>query len=315
MQNYTINKVVSIIAPIVFIVVVSLITPPPLSWSMLLVGVSLVGYTHYVLGAYYQQRAWKKRPTYLRYITFSFIIVGISAAMVVIAITYDAMWLIALVTIPYFVWHGYENEHTLYTRSTGEKLSPYLLMGISLIAVGLTIDAFRHSSALFATSLVYTSTLLPSTTKLFAFMSPFLFVAGMIGILLGIIFLLLSIKNNATIVGFGWLIVALGACVWFWYANPLPYIWLFVLLLGYHFVTWGVHYGVIFWPNSKAFYGYLVAHILVVFVVVVASYMVSKVIVQLPLGLLNTEVFLFMTLAHIGTSFLNETWARQSLRL
>jgi hypothetical protein len=315
MVNYAINKCVSIVVPIVFIAVISLTMAPPVSWSMMLVGISLLGYTHYLLGAYYQHKAWRNRPSYVRYMFWFMLITIISGILVVGARAYEAIWLVALLTIPYFVWHGYENEHTLFTRSTGQKMNPGLLVGISLVVVGLTIDAFRHSSALFATSLIYSSALLPSTQQLFTVLSPALFLVGLSCVIAGIIFLLLSIKNERSPIRLGWLIVILGTCGWFWYANPLPYVWLFVLLLGYHFLTWGIHYGVIFWPKQKAFFTYLAAHVLVVVGVVLASAVVSAFVVQLPLGLLNTEFFLFMTLSHIGTSFLNEPWLKQYLSL
>lgn len=315
MVNYAINKCVSIIVPIVFIAIISLTILPPISWSMMLVGISLLGYTHYVLGAYYQHKAWRNRPSYHRYLLWFLLITVISGALVALALIYKVMWLVALITIPYFVWHGYENEHTLYTRSTGNKLHPGLLIGISLVAVGLTIDAFRHSSALFATSLIYSSALLPSTQQLFTTLSPALFLAGLTCVIVGIVFLLGSVKNKPSVMRVGWLVLMLGVCGWFWYSNPLPYVWLFVLLLGYHFLTWGIHYGVIFWSTQKAFFTYLAAHVLVVVGVILLSVVVSAFVVQLPLGLLNTEFFLFMTLTHIGTSFLNEPWLKQYLSL
>lgn len=103
--------------------------------------------------------------------------------------------------------------------------------------------------------------------------------------------------------------------MWFYIANPLPYVWLFVFLLGYHFMTWGIHYGVVFWPQSNRFMWYLLAHGAVIVGVVVLSIGVSHFMSGFPLGLLNGEFFLAATLIHISTSFLNDAWLQKALRL
>jgi hypothetical protein len=127
--------------------------------------------------------------------------------------------------------------------------------------------------------------------------------------------LLAVVCRGPSLARISWLIAALFLCGWFWFANPLPYVWLFVLLLGYHFLTWGIHYGVVFWSLGSAFWTYLFGHVAVVAGVLGISLVMTQTTDLFPLGLLNTELFLAATLIHISTSFLNDDWLKHRLGL
>ncbi len=316
MTTYVWNKIISLLLPMLVIGVISLLVAVPQSWTVLLVGISLLGYTHYVLGACYQHKAWLRRSNYWQFFGWSFLFATLSIVVVAFAVAQQLLWLVALLTIPYFVWHGYENELTLFLRTTVQMLSPVLIAGISLVAVGATLDAFRHTSAGFTATLsYYTATLVPPTKAMVIALAPYLFWAGLIGMVSGIALLSWYLYRTRTKAALWWCGVAFGLLAWFWYANPLPYVWFFVLLLGYHFVTWGVHYGVVFWSDNKRFYRYLFGHVLVVGGVLVVSVLLIQVTDRFPLGLLNNELFLAATLIHISTSFLNDSWLQQRLGL
>ncbi len=315
MRVYAINKIISILLPILVIGVVVGVVDAPQNWTMLLVGVSLLGYTHYILGAYYQHKAWRQRSNYRRFLGCFFVLSGLSVGCVVVALTYEILWLVALLTIPYFVWHGYENEHTLYTRTTGQRHSSLLLVGMSLLAVGATLDAFRHTSANFTYSLTYAHGLIPKFTGVLAYFNPYVYGVGSGLMIAGSIMVILVTLRRRSATTIFWSLVSVVLLGWFYIANPLPYIWLFVFLLTYHFLTWGIHYGVVFWPQSQKFMSYLWAHGLVVVGVVIVSIGMSSVTDQFPLGLLNSEFFLGATLVHISTSFLNDPWLQKILRL
>lgn len=275
----------------------------------------MFGYTHYLIGGYYQHQAWRRRGKYRRFLCFFLVFSVISIGCVVLASAGALLWLVALLTIPYFVWHGYENEHTLFTRATGARHSAWLLGGMSLVVVGATTDAFRHSSANFTYSLIYTNGLLPKFTGELASLDPYIFAAGFGLMVIGSIMIWLVTLAHPTKANLFWSLVAGALLAWFYYSNPLPYVWLFVFLLGYHFFTWGIHYGVVFWPQPKRFLGYLIAHGGVILGVVVASMVISHFWREFPLGLLNGEFFLAATLIHITTSFMNDTWLQKTLRL
>ncbi len=315
MRTYTINKILSLLLPISAIALITVMVPLPQSWTVLLVGVSLLGYTHYFIGAYYQHQAWRRRGQYGRFLIRFIVLSFVSIGLVVLAVSHGLLWLVAFLTIPYFVWHGYENEHTLYTRATGLSLSSWLLGGMSIVAVGATLDAFRHTSANFSYALIYANGLIPRFTETFTAVSPYLYLAGFGLMIVGSVAIWFATWRYRSKANWFWSIVTVGVLVWFYVANPLPYIWLFVFLLGYHFLTWGIHYGVVFWPDSKKFFSYLIAHGLVVIGIVVVSIGLGLITDQFPLGLLNSEIFLAATLVHISTSFLNEVWLQKWLRL
>jgi hypothetical protein len=133
--------------------------------------------------------------TFRAYIIWFLFIACISGLLAALASGYKTIWLVALVTILYFVWHGYENEHTLFNQSTGNTLSIELLMGISLVTVGLTIDVFRHSSAQFVTSLIYTSALIPGMSQLLTVVSSTLLYTGVSCLVAGIVLIVVSCKK------------------------------------------------------------------------------------------------------------------------
>jgi hypothetical protein len=295
---------------------VSLLVHAPQSWTILLVAVSLLGYTHYVLGAYYQHCAWAKRTNYRAFSLWFIVLTLVSIGVITAAIWSQTVWLVALLTIPYFVWHGYENEQSLFTRTTGQSLSPMLIGGISIVAVGATVDAFRHASAYFTHTLSYqSSVLLPGTARISEMFGSYIYVMGIGCLIFGSILLLYEVYLRPTLANVWWCIAALLTIVWFWFANPLPYVWLFVLLLGYHFLTWGIHYGVVFWSRGSAFWSYLYSHGIVVLGVIGISFIITESTTLFPLGLLNTELFLAATLVHISTSFLNDEWLQIRLGL
>ncbi len=315
MYAYTINKIVSLLIPALTIVIVAVSVPMPQSWTILLVLVSMLGYTHYLIGAYYQQQAWRRRANYSHYLGYFLLLSVISIGCVVLANSFGLLWLIALLTIPYFVWHGYENEHTLFTRVTGLRHSSWLLAGMSFVVVGATTDAFRHSSANFTYSLIYTNGLLPKFTGELAYLDPYIYAFGFGLMILGCVMIWTVTMQHRSLANLFWSLMAAVLLLWFNVTNPLPYVWLFVFLLSYHFITWALHYGVVFWPQPKRFIMYLLAHGGVIVGIVMVSMGVSHYYGDFPLGLLNGEFFLAATLIHISTSFLNDVWLQKALGL
>lgn len=316
MRTYVWNKIFSITLPLLGIFLISITTEKIAGWTMLLIGVSLLGYTHYLLGMYYQNRAWRSKKSYSWFVIYFIGVASLSVLLVVVAVQSGYLWLVALLTIPYFVWHGYENEQTLFLRSTNQTLSPWLIGGISLVTIGLTIDSFRHASAQFSTALTYPAfSLLPQQGSISGDAAQYLFTVAVSFIIAGLGCLLYSYYRRRSGATLGWVVTAIALGIWFWFASPLPYVWFFVLLLGYHFFTWGIYYAVVFRQNQRQFNSYITAHVLIIVGVVVGSFFVAQWVPQLPLGLLNTEFFITASLIHITTSFLNETWLKKILRL
>ncbi len=315
MSSYTINKIVSLFIPALTIVIVVATVPLPQSWTILLVLVSMLGYTHYLIGGYYQHQAWRRRVNYRYFLGYFLLMSGMSIGCVVLANSFGLLWLVALLTIPYFVWHGYENEHTLFTRATGLRHSSWLLAGMSFVVVGATTDAFRHSSANFTYSLIYTNGLLPKFTGELAYLDPYIYAFGLGLMIIGSVMIWAVTIRHRSWPNLFWSLMAAVLLLWFHITNPLPYVWLFVFLLSYHFITWALHYGVVFWPQPKRFMGYVLAHGGVIVGVVIVSMGISHYVDGFPLGLLNGEFFLAMTLIHISTSFLNDAWLQKALGL
>jgi hypothetical protein len=183
------------------------------------------------------------------------------------------------------------------------------------VVVGATTDAFRHSSANFTYSLIYTNGLLPKFTGELAYLDPYIYLFGLGLMIAGSLMIWIITLKHPTLPNLFWSVAALFLLVWFHVASPLPYVWLFVFLLSYHFITWALHYGVVFWPQQQKFLRYVWSHGVVIAGVVVVSMGISHYVDGFPLGLLNGEFFLAATLTHISTSFLNDAWLQKALRL
>jgi hypothetical protein len=318
MYGYLMNKAFSSLLPVAFVAGTLLVYGSHSGqWSLLLMVVFTLGYTHYIIGGFYQVRAFLTHDHPYPLIVAFIGCVIVSALLIASAHLYGYMWLIAFATIPYFMLHGYGNEITLFERSTGLSAPRAFILSLSLFLTGVTLLAFGHPSAYFNYDL--------------SFLSPFEIALrtdiqqwfGLGGDVLAIVLL----ASAVGVVGYmsmatpryHWFyrvlfVAELCVCALLLMGRP-NYVFLFFILLAYHFITWALFYGQKFYGQSLCtFRRYCYAHVVIIGGVILAYGLCRIGGVENPHALLfNANIFLFLTTVHITTSFLNDSWCRRLL--
>lgn len=312
-MEYTINKIVSVGLPLLVLAVVMLSTESLRSgWQWLLYVTIVLGYTHFLIGGYYQVRAFRRKPQSGRYYAaFLALLLG-SLGLVALAYSNDAMILLAFVAIPYFMLHGFFNEHTLFRQQVGYTVSFSIFGALALWLTSLTVLSSFHPSAYFNQYLEFStlasffqvSVLAPSAFHAIAVTAGFLGVAVSVGLALWSWY---QHKLRAAALA----ILLCGGVLtgWYLWVGTLNYVYFFYLLLVYHFLTWMIFYGVRFYERGRGFGWYVGWHLIIVAVcLAVVGTDAQGWTAGWTQWVFNSHVFLFFTFAHITTSFVNEPW-------
>lgn len=312
-MEYASNKIISVGLPLLVLGgIMASVESVHVGWRWLLYITIVLGYTHFLIGGYYQIRAFRRKPQRHRYYIAFTILLGLSLGLVGLAYMQDAMILLAFTTIPYFMLHGFFNEHTLFRMQLGYAV-PFSIFGsLALWLTSLTILSSFHPSAYFNQHLEFStlasflnvSVLAPSTFHTLAV------AAGFVGIMVSIGLAGWSwYRHRLRAAASGVLVVGGAITAWYLWQGTLNYVYFFYLLLVYHFLTWMIFYGVRFYERGSGFWSYVWWHVVIVaacLLVVVTDD--SGLTMQWSQWVFNSHVFLFFTFAHITTSFVNEPW-------
>lgn len=323
MSPYFLNKTISVAVPFALILVglVWFDINDPYYWWTLFVLTQTLGFAHYLIGFKYQYAALKKRQN-PKQLAWFFGLIILSCVLLGVAYALDSLFLVVMIVIPYFLFHGALNEHTLATRQlTSAPPQPvFVLFGIFI--TGLFLLSFAHPSfftgaeilqlnqALFLQHVDFLVRLLPFETF------PYLAYGCFSVFLLGVVGWLWreGRRSDAAIVS----AVVLAAVSVIVAQNVLHYIILLTLALTYHYVSWSVFYFQEFKrTRPEHLRRYVGEHIVVLFPVTIVAFGALNL---LPLSwaidawLFNGLLFLSLTTAHISASFLNEQWFRTFIR-
>jgi hypothetical protein len=318
MQSYLINKTISVLLPFLIVFATFLkFGSHADQWTLLLMIVFTLGYTHYFIGGFYQLRGFFRQPKPFRFIVAFLLCVLLSAVIIWSAHYYAYMWLIAFLAIPYFMIHGYDNEVTLFARSSRGVVPRRLLLSLSLFVTGFTLLAFTHPSAYWGYDLSFMSPFEIAFQK--SAQSVFIVFADTLALgllVLGVGVAFYASKQSAPYQSLGRILlgVELFALVFLVYSRP-NYVYLFFMLLAYHFITCALFYGQQFYHYSKpVFIRYCVAHLTIVLAAVFGYWWFVVLEIQNPSAFVfNGNIFLFLTMVHITTSFLNDTWCKECI--
>lgn len=318
MQTYLINKTVSVLLPLLVILgTYFALGSHAGQWTMLLMIVFTLGYTHYFIGGFYQLRGFLRQPKPVRLIAAFLLCVVVSAIIIWYAHYYSYMWLIAFLAIPYFMIHGYENEVTLFTRSSARVVPRGLLLALSLFVTGFTLLAFAHPSAYWGYDLSFMSpfeiAFQKSTQSAFIFIAD-VFATGLLVLGVGVALYASRRASMYRVLGIVLFCLLLFASALLMFGRP-NYVYMFFTLLSYHFITWALFYGQQFYHRSPlVFVRYVVAHLVIALIAILGYWWFLALGIENPSALVfNGNIFLFLTMVHITTSFLNDEWCRRLL--
>lgn len=288
----------------------------PYQWHILLMVVISIGYTHFGIGAYYQLRTFQKQPKRRFLYTVFSALVLLSALVMYCFQTLGLLPLVAFFVVPYFMLHGYFNEQTLFSRSFTIPPPNVIFFGLAVWGTAAAIFAFQHQSAFFAPNLTFLSMpeivflldLWDTTFYRYSFLGSCILSALALGVT-G--FTILKQPGSSLIVRGQFVVIAVAT--WYMYQyGPFNYVYMFTLLLGYHFLTWMFYFGSIFYTDqSGRFRPYIMLHVLIIGGAWI-TYVLYGFVDSTPARFVfNSSFFLFLTLAHVTTSFMNDGWFKK----
>jgi hypothetical protein len=223
----------------------------------------------------------------------------------------------------YFIFHGICNEFTLYQRLESKKLSNSFYF-VSASTFFIYLAALAHPSFFFRQNLDFYISSIQESKSLITSSMPFF------GDGLQVFFYALLLVSTLFIAHYLWkkkyysalFVVANLATVaaFYLFLGPPSFVLVLALLLIYHFVSWWVFFLQIFLKDKKneALKAYL-SFSAVIHVIFLLLFCLRFFEIEVAAGLLSyvfsLPIFLAVTFFHITTSFLNEQWIRNLLRL
>jgi hypothetical protein len=288
-------------------------------WQVLLFALIIFGYSHFIIGAFYQLRSYWHRPN-RRYYYFVFTLLTLlSFVSVWLIIKLGGTPLLVVLVIGYFILHGYFNEITLYERQTNRTANKPTIAASMWLLLGLLALSVGHASWFFDPSLEFVQYSQAYMTQ-YLTLDPLAVIAQITGLAsLFVAFVCVLIGWRQVRQHHGWysllLLAIAGTAIVTWFWHPFTYITLLALILLYHFIIWFLFYFQQFYVREpKRLYLYLGLHILVL-----APF--TLLLTESALGtladsyLVNLHVFLSVTAAHISVSFMNESWFQRMVQL
>lgn len=277
-------------------------------WYTILIITMVIGYSHYFIGAIYQWLSFKRRPhpfkNYVLFIIFSIL----SIIFCLTFYTLNQTQILAFGIIGYFMLHGYYNEITLFQRQSNLAADPIGFIVPPLFLFGLAMLAIGHPSWFFNGQLEF----VPALHEPFT-MQTIGFIVGAVStvIAIGVCFrqAIVSVKYRSKLIATALALIGLG--VWAATSRPINYMFIFSLLLLYHFVVWFLFFFAEFKNKApERLPAYLVLHA-VVFLFFSLALTKSSIGILVSDTFLNSPAFLLATMIHITTSFMSEPWFRK----
>lgn len=301
MKSYILHRVVSLVLVLLLWGTgIKLGTSDPVEWRLILLTTVILGFTHYVVGGFYQLKSIC-RNEYAPKLLWWFAGLSLGSLVCYWAFRYfDWLPILSIVMIFYFLLHGYFNEVTLFERQTSLAARPVYVAVAILFLLGVTCLSVGHASWLFNESYEYSSFLMLSERI------PVMVVLGISSLgasLLTLLWCIWASPGRRLVLAVTWvgvLLLSVGAVL----ASPVNYVLILSGLLSYHFIVWFLFYAEQFWRGSKKdFMRYIALHAVVLLPLSTVYFGASPGNV-----LVHGSIFLPFTLLHISTSFISEKW-------
>ncbi len=283
-------------------------------WPLLISGAYIVGYTHYFVGGFYQLQGIRKNKS--RRLWYWFIGIAIASSVFsYLCVVYSLMGVFAFAVIAYFMVHGYLNENTIYTRQSGRAPVPLYTLALTTVLFGMLMYGVGHQSWYFSSSLEFYAR---SSFALRMLVEQSLVVQlakniGFLSLIVAVLASGIAVYKQKTPFALVLASAVMIASVLTYLAQPVYYVLVLVLVNGYHFVMWFFFYLENFIARNRL-QEYLFAHgiVLAPFLLL---FLHNDISTQVQSIFLNSNTFLAVTFVHISTSFLNETFVKDFLKL
>lgn len=315
MTAYIANKIHSILGVLICIAVTyALFGNTVAQWQAILLSIIIFGYGHFLLGFYYQIKGFFRKPNPWQYVASFIFLTIFSVVFSFILFQYVGFVAALFIGFLYFLLHGLLNEQTLIERQTGYRVSLLHLGALAIFVISLLTYSVPDRTFFFDQWLQFTP--VSDLALRFFFEQFYLGLAGFsqvfwIGCFLSLVTLLVAwIKYKHTQLTLFLFTVIAGATALVAVYGAPAYIYMYVFVVGYHFMTWLLFYLVEMKKRGSQVYRTFIIHnIIAVAPFIVAAYYFFQ--PQTPTWaylLLNLQLFVVMTYVHISTSFLNDAW-------
>ncbi len=318
LQAYTTNKIVSLGSMAALILgSFFLLGYTTTQWQVVLLFIIIFGYSHFFVGFYYQLLSFKRKGKPHRQV-LAFISLSIfSIALAQILFTYVGYAIALFIGFMYFLLHGLFNEQTLIQRQSGITVPLVYIWSLAVFVMALLTYTIPDPTFFFSRTLQFfpidVFTMVQSFKEWGIPMVSFKYIFWG-GVALSFLILLYAWWKHhfhalAVFLGSLYLLV-IAATV---FIGALPYVYMYLVVVGYHFMTWFLFY----WREmskrgQQAFTSFLGLHALVLLPLIVAGilFFTAPVVPSWALVLIDYKYFTIATYVHITVSFMNDAWCQ-----
>ncbi len=283
-------------------------------WQAILLAIIIFGYGHFILGFYYQLRGFLRHQSpWQSYLTFAFL-AGASVVLAIGVFEYFGFVAALFIGFVYFLFHGLLNEQTLILRQTGIFVPLLFLSALAIFVMSLLTYSVPDQTFFFNERLQFQNidefwvghTFETQYMSLAHFEAVFWY-----GFALSIGLLLIAWRRY----GFGSLtlflaIVMIGITYGVYTYGPPAYIYMYLFVVGYHFMTWLLFYLVEMKQRGRAEYrAFVIQNVLILIPLLVAAFLFMQPLTpEWVYYVFDYRLFVIMTYIHISTSFMNDQW-------
>lgn len=315
MQTYIINKLGSLAVLFLCIfLTLSYFGYGVLQWQAILIAVIIFGYGHFILGFYYQLRGFLRKPKPWQYfITFG-ILTLLSLILAHVLFEYLGFVAALFIGLVYFLFHGMLNEQTLVFRQTGINVPMPFFAAFAIFGITILTYSTPDVTFLFDRNMQFTTVnevwfkyvFEMNFTSLKNF--TYIFWGGAILSLITLAYARwkFGFSKLTTFLGLTFLSVA-GLVIIF---GAPAYIYAYLVVVGYHYMTWLLFYLVEMKRRGSVQYrNFIIKNIVILVPFIWAAYLFFQPYTpDIVYMLLDYNFFVIVGYIHISTSFMNETW-------
>ncbi len=285
----------------------------PKQWQIILLCILLFGYAHFLVGFFYQIKGFARAEMpWTRYVSFVVLTIG-SIALAYVLFTLLGFVLSLFIGFLYFLFHGLLNEQTLIARQTGLQIPLLPLGALAIFIISLLLYSVPDKTFFFDNQLVF----YPVSEEVVDryFLNERLPVEGFTTIFW------IGVASAFALLALSWyryqyprlmltlfLLMGLSTGGVLLFSSP-PYIYMYLVVVGYHFVTWLLFYLTEFSRRGRsAWYAFILINI-GVFGLLLGMMVIHRADpTPVTEFIFDYRTFVILTYIHISTSFMNDRW-------
>jgi hypothetical protein len=285
-----------------------------MQWQVILLSIVIFGYGHFLLGYYYQLKSFLRKPKPWQYFTTFGVLTVFSIAFANGIAEHLSLAVALFVGFIYFLFHGLFNEQTLIQKQTGITVPLSFLYALLVFILGVVLYSVPDQTFFFDRYLEFAS--VTTSQAQFIFQSQYTSLTNLAAVLWGSFALSMAVLFYAWYQhGFGkltlFLLFLIGGGMALIVTNgPPAYIYAYVVVVGYHFMTWLLFYLVEMKKRGKKIFRTFVFHNILILVplIYVATLFTLPYPPDVAYFIFDYKYFVIMTYIHITTSFMNDEW-------